>query len=334
MAHTLQPYTLLSDLALVHNGSSTPPVAQTSNATTLVPKTPSRRPRTPFIIFRDVFLAANKNMLPKRQIEVNAIAGPVWHGLSEEQQLVYKTLARLEREVYERDNPAHALQHRGSSGGKGSKDDQGCTRIPSQSAADLPHGPGIQGTEAQNFPYHAPTTAPAVAPRVPHVQNPTLFMMNTDEMLYDVHATQGQSMVDTQHGYAARNMQFSYQWPASTSVATTFAEQSDPQIHNHATYYHNASGQNFAIMNPTAILQYLPSVPAVAPTAHGLNPLPVAFYRHELDANADVRNDASHSSAASSMEVGSSTGKREFLPYYERPAPNTWDDLQYHQRQL
>ncbi|KAK0234978.1 hypothetical protein EDD85DRAFT_791882 [Armillaria nabsnona] len=216
---------------------------------------------------------------------------------------------------------AHALQHRGSSGGKDSKDDQGCTRIPSQSAADLPHRPGIQGTEAQNLPYHAPTTAPAVAPRVPRVQNPTLFMMNTDKMLYDVHTTQGQSM-------------FSYQWLASTSVATTFAKQSDPQIHNHATNYQDTSGQNFAIMNPAAILQYLPSVPTVAPTAHGPNPLTAAFYCHELGTNADVHNNASHSSAASSMEVGSSTGKRESPPYYERPVPNTWDDLQYHQHQL
>ncbi|KAK0216814.1 hypothetical protein IW262DRAFT_1463753 [Armillaria fumosa] len=321
MAYAPQPYILLSDLALVHNDSSTLPAAQT-NASTSVPKTPSRRPRTPFIIFRDVFLAANKNTLPRRQIEVNAIAGPVWQGLSEEQQLVYKMLARLEKDAYERDNPTHALQYHGSSGGKGSKNDRGRRKIPSRSAADQP------GTEAQGLPSHTPTTAPAVAPQVP--RGPS--MTNTDEMLDDAHATHGQSIDDAQHRYAAQNMQFLYQLPASTSVAATFAEYSDPQIHSHAAYYHDASGQNFAIMNPIAILQCLPSAPTVTPIAHGPNLLSATF-QHQLDTNADVRN-VSLLSPASSMEGGSSTGERESSLYYERPAQNTWEDLQYRQRQL
>ncbi|KAK0186423.1 hypothetical protein F5146DRAFT_1161298 [Armillaria mellea] len=238
----------------------------------------------PFIIFQNVFLAANKNTLPRRQVEVNAIAGPVWHGLSEEQQLVYQTLARLEREAYERDNPAHALQH---------------------------HGQQLICPTGQ----------------IPHIQNAP-FMVNTNEMLYDVYATQGQSIVGAQHRYAALKMQLSYQWPPSTSVSATFAEHSGPQVHNHATYYHDASGQDFTIMN----LQYLAPVPTITTTAHGPNPPTAAFYRNELDKNTDVHG-VSQLSPSSSMEVGSSTSERESPPYYEHPSQSTRDGLQYHQRQ-
>ncbi|KAK0487996.1 hypothetical protein EDD18DRAFT_1335284 [Armillaria luteobubalina] len=323
MAHAPQlPYTLLSDLALVHNDLSTLPAAQTSNASMSAPKTPSRRPRTPFIIFRDVFLAANKNTLPRRQIEVNAIAGPIWQGLSEEGQAVYKMLARLEKDSYERDSPAHAVQYCGSGGGKGSKSDRGRRKIPSRSAADQP------GTEAQALPCHSLAIAPAVEPLVPCGPS----MTNTGEMLDDVHATHGRGIVDAQHRYAAQNMQFLYELPASTSVAATFVENSDPQIHNHAAYYHNALGQNFTLMNPAAILQYLPSAPTVTPITHGPE-LFTATFQHQLDTNADVRN-VSRSSPASFMEVGSSTGERESSLYYERPAQSTWEVLQCRQRPL
>lgn len=58
-------------------------------------------------------------MLPRQKTEVSTIAGTIWRGLSEEQQLIYQTLARLERETYERDNPAPASQRRVSAGGNG-----------------------------------------------------------------------------------------------------------------------------------------------------------------------------------------------------------------------
>ncbi len=209
-------------------------------------------------------------MLPRQQTEVSTIAGAIWRGLSDEQQLIYQTLARLEREAYERDNPAPASQPRVSAGGNGSRSSRGRRMIPSQSVVDVLHGPG-----AQAFLYRAPTAAPTAAPEIPRVQYSTSSMMNgnTDGVLHDVYFTQGQGMIDTHHGQATQGLQTSHQWRASASIPTVITETSvsDSQTHNPVSYYRDTSGQSFAVMNQTAIPQYLPSTPVVAPIARRPN---------------------------------------------------------------
>ncbi|SJL09056.1 uncharacterized protein ARMOST_12432 [Armillaria ostoyae] len=334
------------------------PATRASNALTPVSsstptqpyQTPGRRPRNAFIIFRDVFLAVNKNMLPRQQTEVSAIAGAVWRGLSDEKQLIYQTLARLEREAYERGNPAPASQRRVSAaGGSGSRNSRGHRMIPSQSAVNVLHGPGAQDMDAQAFLYRAPTIAPAAASEMPRIQDPISFMMNgnTDKVLHDVHTTQGQGMIDVHHGQATQGLQTSHQWPASASIRTAIAETSvsDSQIPNPVSYYRDTSGQSFAIMNQTAIPQYLPSAPIVAPIARHPNLVATSFTHHQLGGN--IYNQgwgeplASHASASSSVGVGSSS-LEVGLPnhgggssiYYEHPPENTWDGSQYRQHQL
>ncbi|PBK66064.1 hypothetical protein ARMSODRAFT_1048629 [Armillaria solidipes] len=351
MSHTL----LLSDLALSDNSLQLfPPATRASSASTPVssstPTRPCRRPRNAFIIFRDVFLAVNKNILPRQQTEVSSIAGAIWRGLSGEQQLIYQTLARLEREAYERDDPAPALQRRVSAGANDSRNSRRRRVIPSQSVVDLLHGPVAQGMDAQAFLYRAPTIAPTATPEIPRVQYPSSFMMNgnTDAVFLDVHTTQGQGIIEVQHGQATQGLRTSHQGPASISVptqATAITETSISDSQTPVSYYRDTSGQSFAIMNQTAIPQYLPSAPIVAPIARRPNPDP-AFTHQQLAGNTYNHNNswgglsATHASASSSVEVGSSnhgggsTHGGGSSAYYEHPAENTWDDSQYRQHQL
>ncbi len=227
------------------------------------------------MIFREVFLAVNKYILPRQQTDVSIIAGKIWHGLSDEQQLIYQTLARLEREAYEHDNPVPASQLRVSAGGNGSRSRRGRRMIPSQSVVDVLHGPGTQDMDAQAFLPRAPIVAPPAALEIPRIQYPTSSMMNgnTDAVLHDAYFTQGQGMIDVQHGHATQGMQTSYQWPASISIPTATPETSvsASQIPNPVSYYRDTSGQTFAIMDQTAIPQYLPSTSIVAPIARRPN---------------------------------------------------------------
>jgi hypothetical protein len=147
--------------------------------------------------------------------------------------------------------------------------------IPSQSVVDVLHGPDTQDMDAQAFLHHAPTAAPTAALEIPCVQYLTSSMMNgnTDAVLHDAYFTQGQGMIDTHHGHATQGMQTSHQWPASISIPTAITETSvsDPQIPDHVSYYRDTSGQSFAVMNQTAIPQYLPLAPVVAPIARRPN---------------------------------------------------------------
>ncbi len=93
-------------------------------------------------------------------------------------------------------------------------------------------------------------------------------------MRFSRHTTwQGQAMTDAHLGQATRGMQTSHQWPASSMIPTATPETSvsDSQIHNPVSHYHDTSGQSFALTNQTAIPQYLPAAPVVAPVAHRQN---------------------------------------------------------------
>ncbi|KAK0216813.1 hypothetical protein IW262DRAFT_1393660 [Armillaria fumosa] len=347
MEHT--PYTLFpGNLASSRSVSLTPPAIRGPNAGTPLPsfatvqpyRIPSRRPRNAFIIFRDVFLAANKNILPRQQTKVSTIAGAIWRGLSEEQQLIYQTLARLEREVYEHDNPAPASQRRVSSGSRNSRGRRG---IPVQSVDDLLHGPIALDLDPQVFLYRAPSIAPTAAYEISRAQYPTFSMMNgtTDAVLHDVHTTQGQ----IRHGQATQGTQTSRQSSASASIQATLAETSvtDSQFHNPVSYYRDTSGQSFAVMNQAVIPQYLPSTPIAAPIAHRPDPVATSFIHHQLNRNTHNQGwgepSTIHTSASSSVEVGSfnygggSTHGEGSSAYYGHPAENTWDGFQDHQRQ-
>ncbi|PBK89614.1 hypothetical protein ARMGADRAFT_1033149 [Armillaria gallica] len=336
------------DLALSHNGSLTLPATRTSNATTSLPsvaaaqpyRIPRRHPRErdSFTIFLDVLIAMYKSRLPTQRTEARRIARTFWNGLPREEQLFYETLARQEREDYERDDAAPALQHRVSARDSGLRSSRGRQMVSSRSVVDrdLSHWPAAQ-VDSQAFVNRAPTITPTVAPGIPRVQYPNSFMMNvnTDLVAHHVYTTEGQAMIDLQHGQATQGMPTSHQWPASTSIPTAVTETSisDSQIHNSVSYYHDASGQSFGIMNQTAIPQHLPSAPVVAPVAHRPNPVTVLFTHHQLDGNIYNHNNGwgepstSHASTSSSVEVGSSA-------YYEHPAENTWDDSRDRQHQL
>ncbi|KAK0234958.1 hypothetical protein EDD85DRAFT_954469 [Armillaria nabsnona] len=98
-------------------------------------------------------------------------------------------------------------------------------------------------------------------------------------------------------------------------------------------------------MNQTAIPQYLPSAPVVAPIARRPNPDP-AFIHQQLAGNTYNHNNGwgepstTYTSASSSVEVGSSnygggsTHGEGSSAYYGHPADNTWDGFQDRQRQL
>ncbi|KAK0436851.1 uncharacterized protein EV420DRAFT_1770235 [Desarmillaria tabescens] len=218
---------MLEYLLLAHNGTLAlaPPASRTaapvpSFAATQPYQIRGRRPRNPSTIFRDIFFATYKVLLPSNEAEVSRLASDAWHELSEEERLFYKTIAKLEKEAYELGKSTHALQRRGSTGDKGSKNDGGRRMIPSLSVANLPYGSVAQGMDAQSFFYRTPTAAP----EIPRIQYPPFFMTNTDTITHDVHATQGQGMTDVQHGRATQSMQTSQQWPP---VPAAFAESSD-----------------------------------------------------------------------------------------------------------
>ncbi|KAK0435689.1 uncharacterized protein EV420DRAFT_1592664 [Desarmillaria tabescens] len=341
-----------NNLLLAHNGTLAlaPPASRTaapvpSFAATQPYQIRGRRPRNPSTIFRDIFFATYKVLLPSNEAEVSRLASDAWHELSEEERLFYKTIAKLEKEAYELGKSTHALQRRGSTGDKGSKNDGGRRMIPSLSVANLPYGSVAQGMDAQSFFYRTPTAAP----EIPRIQYPPFFMTNTDTITHDVHATQGQGMTDVQHGRATQSMQTSQQWPP---VPAAFAESSDSQIHNPVSYYHDVSGQSFAVMNQAVIPQYLPSAPAAAPVVHRPNPTTASFTHHQHDGNTYNHNNGwgepstTYASSSSFAEIGSSnhdagSNNHGRAPthdggpstYYELPAENTWDGL-YGQHQL
>lgn len=140
---------------------------------------------------------------------------------------------------------------------------------------DLPHWPVAQGIDTQDFVSYAPTITPTAASEIPRVQYPTSFMMygNTGAVLHDVHFTHGQGMINAHHGQATQGPQTAHQWPPSISIPTAITETSvsDSRIPDAVSYYRDTSGQSFAIMNQTAIPQYLPSALVVAPIPHRPN---------------------------------------------------------------
>ncbi|KAK0487995.1 hypothetical protein EDD18DRAFT_648077 [Armillaria luteobubalina] len=195
--------------------------------------------------------------------------------------------------------------------------------------------------------YRAPNIAPTAAPEIPRDQLPTSSLMNsnTDPVFLDVHATQGQGMVDTYHGQATQGRLTSHQWPASASISTTVAETfvSDSQIPSPVYYYRDASGQSFAIMNQTAIPQYRSSAPTVAPIARHPDPVATSLTYHQLDDNTYDQGwgeSSTYTSASSSLEVGTSNYGGGSIQgegssaYYGHPAENTWDGFQESQHQF
>ncbi|KAK0234956.1 hypothetical protein EDD85DRAFT_841223 [Armillaria nabsnona] len=197
------------NLALSHNGLL---IAQASNTLTPVSSsTPTqpyriprrrRRGRDAFAVFVDVYIAKHKHRLPTQKTKVRLIARSIWDRLPREEQLIYQKLAREEREDYERDNAAPALQRCVSARGSGSRNSRGCQMAAHSLSIvdrDLPHWPVAQGMDTQTFLYRAPTVAPTAAPEIPRVQYSTSSMMNgnTDAVLHDVYFTQGQGMIDT-----------------------------------------------------------------------------------------------------------------------------------------
>ncbi|KAK0183681.1 hypothetical protein F5146DRAFT_708287 [Armillaria mellea] len=329
-----------------YNSSSTPPVIRASNTTTpltsfasaLIPRRRRRRGRDAFAVFVDVYIAKHKYSLPTPKAEVRLIARPIWDGLPKEEQIFYETLARREREYYEHDNAAPALQRRVSAQGDGSRNSRG-RQMAAHSLSvvdrDLPQWLVAQGMDTQDV-YYAPAITPTTASGIPPIQHPDSFMMdvNIDAV---PHNTLGQDMIHSQHGQATQGVRANRQRQASFFIpaVATVPSASDSQNYNTVPYYRDTSGQIFAVMNQPAMPQYFSSAPVVAPVAHHPNPATVSFTPYQLDGNIHNHNSGwaepstTYTSASSSVEVvsssraGGSTYGGGSSPRYQHPAENT-----------
>ncbi|KAK0488012.1 hypothetical protein EDD18DRAFT_1335299 [Armillaria luteobubalina] len=291
----MAPYVLFpGDLALAHNsGSLTPPATRTSNATASLPTYAaaqryqtlhrrSPRPRDAFTIFLHVFTAQYKNRLPAHRTEVRLIALPIWDGLAREERLFYETLARQEREFCERGHTTPALQRRVSARDGGSRNSRERQMVLNRSVAgrDQPHWPVAQ-VDPQAFVNRFPIMTPTAADENLRIQYPSssiidVMDVSTDVVAHNVCTTEGQAMIDLQHGQATQGMPTSHQWLPSISIPPVVTESSisDSLIHDSVPYYRDISGQSFLITNQSTTPQYLPSAPVVAPIAHRPNDHP------------------------------------------------------------